>query len=80
LIGQVGENRQPYGKAEAEAIRMSTLFIGGTDTRGALPAVLRALATHVRGARTAMIPGAGHWMFEQAPQAFCKIVLGFLAS
>jgi esterase len=80
LIGQVGENRQPYGKAEAEAIRMPALFIGGTDTRGALPAVLRVLAAHVRGARTAMIPGAGHWMFEQAPQAFCRIVLEFLAS
>jgi esterase len=37
------------------------------------------LAAHVAGAQTAMIPGAGHWMFEQAPQEFCRIVLGFLA-
>jgi esterase len=80
LIGQVGENRQPYSRHDAEAIGMPTLFIGGTDTKGALPAVLRALAAHVPGARTAMISGAGHWMFEQAPQEFCRIVLAFLAA
>jgi esterase len=60
-------------------IRTPTLFIGGADTKGTLPAVLRALAAHVPGARTAMIPGARHWMFEQAPQRFCEIVLEFLA-
>jgi esterase len=80
LIGQVGENRHPYSRHDAEAIGIPTLFIGGTDTRGALPAVLRALAAHVPGARMAMISGAGHWMFEQAPQKFCKIVLEFLAA
>jgi pimeloyl-ACP methyl ester carboxylesterase len=80
LIGQVGENRQPYTRAEAESIKTPTLFIGGADTQGALPAVLRALSAHVPGSRTAMIPGARHWMFEQAPQEFCAIVEGFLAA
>lgn len=80
LIGQVGEHRQPYGRREAESIRTPTLFIGGADTQGALPLVLRALAAHVPGARTAMITGAGHWMFEQAPQKYCEIVLEFLAA
>jgi esterase len=79
LIGQVGENRRPYARAEAESIKTPTLFIGGADTKGVLPAVLRALAAHVPGARTAMISGAGHWMFEQAPQEYCEIVLEFLA-
>jgi pimeloyl-ACP methyl ester carboxylesterase len=78
LIGQIGENRRPYTKCEAESIKTPTLFVGGADTKGALPAVLRALAAHVPGARTAMIAGAGHWMFEQAPQEFCRIVLEFL--
>jgi esterase len=27
-----------------------------------------------------VIPGTHHWMFEQAPQAFCKVVLEFLAA
>jgi esterase len=80
LIGQVGENRQPYTRTQAESIALPTLFIGGADTRGALPAVLRALSAHVPGARTATISGAGHWMFEQAPQAFCRIVEQFLAA
>jgi pimeloyl-ACP methyl ester carboxylesterase len=79
LIGQVRENRQAFTRAEAESIRTPTLFIGGADTQGALPAVLRALAAHVPHSRTAMIPSAGHWMFEQAPQRFCEIVEGFLA-
>ena len=78
LLGQINENRRPYKRLEAESIKTPTLFVGGADTRGALPGVLRALATHVPGAKTAMIAGAGHWMFEQAPQEFCRIVLGFL--
>jgi esterase len=78
LIGQVDENRQPYGKSEAESIRTPTLFVGGADSKGTLAAVLHALAAHVPGARTAMIPGAGHWMFEQAPERFCEVVLAFL--
>jgi esterase len=79
LIGQVGENRQPYTKAQAQSIKTPTLFVGGADTRGALPAVLHALAPHVAGARTAVIPNAGHWMFDQAPEKFSEIVLEFLA-
>ena len=27
-----------------------------------------------------MISGTSHWMFEQAPQKFCEIVLEFLGS
>jgi esterase len=79
LLGQVGENRQPYSRGAAESIHTPTLLIGGTATKGTLPAVLRALAAHVRGARVAMISGAGHWMFGQAPEEFCEIVLKFLA-
>jgi hypothetical protein len=41
--------------------------------------VLHTLAAHVKGSKTAMIPGATHPMFEQAPQKYCEIVLDFLA-
>ena len=78
LIGQAGENRKPYSKAEAQSIETPTLFIGGAATKGSLPMVLRALAAQVPGASTAMIEGAGHWMFEQAPEQFSAIVTGFL--
>ena len=78
LIGQAGEDRKPYSRADAQSIKTPTLFIGGGDTKGSLPAVLRALSAEVPGARTAMIAGCGHWMFEQAPQQFSEIVTGFL--
>ncbi len=79
LIGQVNDKRPPFSKADAEAIRNPTLFIGGANTKGGLPKVLHALAAHVAGSEIAMIAGATHPMFEQAPQAYCKIVLEFLA-
>src|SRR6202140_1723209 len=78
LIGQVRDNRPPFYRADAEAIATPTLFIGGAKTRGLLPKVLHTLAAHVKGSKTAMIPGATHPMFEQAPEQYCEIVLAFL--
>lgn len=79
LIGQTRDKRPPFSKADAEAIRTPTLFIGGANTKGVLPKVLRALAANVNGARVEMIPGTTHPMFEQAPRRYCEIVLEFLA-
>lgn len=78
LLAQVNEGRQPYARAEAEALSLPTLFVGGADTPGLLPVVLRALAAHVPGAKTAIIPNAGHSMFRQQPRAFSDAVLNFL--
>jgi pimeloyl-ACP methyl ester carboxylesterase len=72
------ENRQPFSLADARAIRAPTLFVAGADTGGTLPAVLRALAANVAGARTVTIPGATHWMFDNDPPRFCAEVLAFL--
>src|SRR6202043_1822581 len=47
LLGQVRDRRPPFSKADAEAIRTPTLFIGGGNTKGALPHVLHTLAAHV---------------------------------
>jgi pimeloyl-ACP methyl ester carboxylesterase len=80
MVGQVRDKRPPYSRLDAEQIRMPTLFVGGADTRGSLPLVLRALAAHVPDSTTAMIAGTSHWMFKQAPQQFCEIVLEFLAA
>jgi pimeloyl-ACP methyl ester carboxylesterase len=80
LLGQIGENRKPFAKADAEAIRAPTLLIGGGETRGALSQIWRVLSEHIPDARTAVIPGARHWMFEQAPQEFSEIVLEFLGN
>ena len=79
LIGQTRDQRPPFSKADAEAIKTPTLFIGGANTKGMLPQVLHTLAANVKGSRTEMIPGTTHPMFEQAPQKYCEIVLDFLA-
>jgi pimeloyl-ACP methyl ester carboxylesterase len=78
LLGQVSEQRAPFTRADAEQVRVPTLFIGGTDTPGTLPAVLRTLAVHVPQARIEMIEGARHFMFEDDPAGFCAAVLQFL--
>jgi len=80
LIGQTRDQRSPLSKADAEAIRTPTLFIGGANTKGTFPQVLHALAANVKESRTAMIPNTTHPMFEQAPQKYCEIVLDFLAA
>jgi pimeloyl-ACP methyl ester carboxylesterase len=77
LIGQVRDGRPVFSKADAESIRMPTLFIGGARSKGLLPKVLHALASHVPNSQ--VIPNTTHPMFEQAPQAFSEIVLEFLA-
>ncbi len=79
LLGQTRDNRPAFSKADAEGIKTPTLFIGGANTKGTLPQVLHTLAAHVKGSKTAIIPGTTHPMFEQAPQRFCEIVLEFLA-
>jgi pimeloyl-ACP methyl ester carboxylesterase len=80
LLGQVRDRRPPFSRADAEAIRTPTLFIGGGNTKGALPHVLHTLAVHVANSKTAMIPNTTHPMFEQAPQKFSEIVLEFLGA
>ena len=80
LIGQVGENRKPFAKSDAEQIKTPTLLIGGGDTIGPLSMIWRVLAEHIPGATTAVIPTTRHWMFKTAPQEYCKVVMEFLAA
>jgi esterase len=80
LLGQAGENRKPFTRAQAESIRTPTLFIGGSNTTGSLATVHRVLARHFASSQTVMIDGAKHWMFDEAPQTYCDAVMAFLAS
>jgi pimeloyl-ACP methyl ester carboxylesterase len=79
FLGQINEQRRPYTRTDAEAIRTPTLLIGGGATTGSLSVIWRVLAEHITGARTAVIANAGHWMFEQAPLEFGEAVSAFLA-
>lgn len=78
LIGQIDEQRRPFTRADAAAIRNPTLLIGGAKTPGMLPIVLRALAGAIPGARSELIPETTHVMFDQAPVRYCEIVTAFL--
>jgi pimeloyl-ACP methyl ester carboxylesterase len=79
LLGQVHEARKPYSKADMRDIRTPTLLIGGADTTGSLSTIWRVMAEQIAGAKTAVIPNARHWMFENNPEEFCKAVTEFLA-
>jgi len=78
FLGQIDEERRPYARSEAESISVPTLFVAGEKTPGSLPVALRALAAHVPGARTEVIPAARHFMMEDNPVRFCDAVLRFL--
>ena len=78
LLGQINEQRPPFTRQDAELIRVPMLFVGGADSPGNFSSVLRALAAHVSGAHVEMIPGAGHFMFEDDPVRFCAAVMEFL--
>jgi pimeloyl-ACP methyl ester carboxylesterase len=79
LLGQVDEQRQPFTRAEAQAIRVPTLIIGGAETKGFLPVIFQALAKAIPGARLELIPQATHSMFYQAPRCCSEAVIEFLA-
>jgi len=79
LLGQVHEARKPYTRSDMPAIRTPTLLVGGADTTGSLSTMWRVMAEHIAGAKTAIIPSARHWMFENNPEEFCKAVTTFLA-
>jgi pimeloyl-ACP methyl ester carboxylesterase len=79
LIGQVNEQRAPFTRADAEAIRAPTLFIGGADTPGTLPLLLRAHASAERGSQTGDRSNAPHPTSRQAPGRTPAAVLEFLA-
>src|SRR5581483_9636090 len=79
LLGQVHKARKPYARTDMPLIKTPTLLIGGADTTGSLSAIWRVMAEQIAGARTAVIPNARHWMFENNPEAFCRAVTAFLA-
>jgi pimeloyl-ACP methyl ester carboxylesterase len=78
LVGQAKEQRLPFTRAEAEALAMPTLLIGGARTKGPLRAIMEALSAHIPGARTIYLERASHPMFEQKPVDYAQAVSDFL--
>jgi len=59
-------------------IELPTLVICGDQDRLTPPKYSRALAERIRAARLAMIPGAGHMVMLEEPQATAGALTGFL--
>jgi len=55
---------------------MPVLAIGGDKSFGPMMAtVAHAAATNVQGV---VIPGSGHWLMEEQPQATIPVIVDFL--
>ncbi len=65
--------------AQLPGIDMPALFLGGEHDMGAPPAVMRAMADAVPGARYEVVMGAGHISNFEKPDAFQAIIERFLS-
>ncbi|MBR0680631.1 alpha/beta hydrolase [Roseomonas eburnea] len=79
LLGQINEQRKPYAKAEAMAIRTPTLLIGGDQSQPQFGRILDALEGTIPRATRVTIPKAAHSVQADNPPAFNEAVLAFLA-
>ncbi|HSS54730.1 MAG TPA: alpha/beta hydrolase [Gaiellales bacterium] len=61
----------------AQRLQMPVLAMGGAESSGTMPAdTMKLAADHVQ---TLVIPGAGHWLAEQAPEEVEAALTEFLA-
>jgi pimeloyl-ACP methyl ester carboxylesterase len=79
LLGQIDERRQPFSRADMEAIRAPTLLIGSGACAPSFARVLDAMERWIGVVARATIPGTTHGMSQDDPDAFNRVVLGFLA-
>jgi pimeloyl-ACP methyl ester carboxylesterase len=66
-------------KANLPAITVPTLVITGEHDRTAAPEVSRRMAERIAGATCTIVPGAGHLLNLEQPQAFNAALLGHLS-
>jgi len=79
LLGQVNEQRKPYAKAEAQAIRTPTLLVGGAQSQPQFGRILDALEPNMPNATRVTIARAAHSVQADNPADFNAAVLDFLA-
>jgi 3-oxoadipate enol-lactonase len=66
-------------RAELAAIHLPTLVITGEHDRTAAPEVSRRMAERIAGADCTIVPGAGHLLNLEQPQAFNTALLAHLS-
>ncbi|HEY4251492.1 MAG TPA: alpha/beta hydrolase [Roseomonas sp.] len=80
LLGQIGEQRAPYSRAAAAAIRTPTLLVGGAESQPRFGEIIDALLPVIADAERATIPNGTHAMSMENPAAFNAAVLQFLTA
>jgi esterase len=78
LLGQIKEQRAPFARADAEAIRAPTLLIAGERSPASFHHIIDGLGSALRDARRVVIPNASHSSNVDNPGAFEREVLAFL--
>ncbi len=78
LLGQIREQRTPYSRADAEAIRAPTLLIAGERSPESFHCILDGLQSALKDVRRAVIPDASHGSNVDNPKDFEREVLAFL--
>jgi esterase len=75
LLGQINEQRGPFTRADAEAIRIPTLLIDGANSPAGRN--VPVLTSAITNARRVTIAKATHMMFRQRPVEFAEAVVAF---
>lgn len=78
MLGQRNEQRRPYSRATASAIRIPTLFLYGADTRPTFVANVEALSGAIAGSKVVVIPNATHGLPYENPVDFNAAIVEFL--
>lgn len=80
MLGQRDEQRRPFSRATAAAIRTPTLFLYGAQTRPNFVANVQALSGAIPASRVVVIPRATHGLPYENPTDFNAAVASFLAA
>src|SRR5262249_12926658 len=68
-----------WSPRELAASRVPVLFVAGEDDVICPPELIAVMHQNVPGSRLEVIGGAGHSAYFEAPEAFNRVVLEFLA-
>lgn len=79
LLGQMNEQRKPYSRAAAEAVRIPTLLLGGDRSQPQFAKIMDALGKIMPDTQRVTVPNATHGLNHDNPDFFNKTVLEFLA-
>ncbi|MFY9971205.1 MAG: alpha/beta hydrolase [Roseiarcus sp.] len=78
LLGQIREQRAPFARSDAEAIRAPTLLVAGERSPESFHRILDGLESALRDVRRVVIPSASHGSNVDNPEVFNREALAFL--